>query len=319
MTPEGDQLKTDIKDTKDGKYTVTYTPQGAGQHRVGIFVNGQPLIGSPWIVQVHQYQYQFAFQFGSKGKGQGEFDDIYDIDVSHKTGTIAVADGWNQRIQLLSSEGKFRREIRLDGEPRSVAFTNSGDLLTLVPVSENQLRLFSEEGYFIKHINDKHLGELGRLSIASDGRIIIADYEDKKIKVLSPDGNDLLQSFSAPDCGISPFCAIYHQDKFFVSYEVAHCVKVFDKTGVYLHDIGCKGTNDGQFDYPLGLFIDKYNRLIVCDSCNHRLQLVTLGGKFLSKIDGHYFKNRFPSYVAINSGGSLIVGEYINSCISVFH
>ncbi|XP_068726332.1 E3 ubiquitin-protein ligase TRIM71-like [Montipora capricornis] len=70
LTPEGDQLKTDIKDIEDGKYTVTYTPQCAGQHRVDILVNGQPLTGSPWIVQ---HQYQFAFQFGSKGKGQGEF------------------------------------------------------------------------------------------------------------------------------------------------------------------------------------------------------------------------------------------------------
>ncbi|XP_068726365.1 E3 ubiquitin-protein ligase TRIM71-like [Montipora capricornis] len=61
LTPEGDQLKTDIKDTKDGKYTVRYTRQAAGQHRMEILVNGQSLTGSPWIVQVHQHQYEFAF------------------------------------------------------------------------------------------------------------------------------------------------------------------------------------------------------------------------------------------------------------------
>ena len=222
-------------------------------------------------------------------------------------------------LQLFSSEGKFRRVIRLDARPWSVAFTDSGDLLTLFRESDNNLCVFSEEGHFIKHINDKHLVQPCRLSIASDGRIIITDWSDKKIKVLSPDGNDLLQSFSAPDCGFSPFCAIYHQDKFFVSYEVAHCVKVFDKTGVYLHDIACEGSNDGQFDGPGGLVIDKYNRLIVCDAGNHRLQLFTPGGKFLSKIDGQYFKNRFPSHVAINCGGSLIVGDYIKSRVFVFH
>ena len=57
LTPAGDQLKTEINDTKDGKYTVTYTPQCAGQHRVGIQVNGQPLTGSPWVVQVGPHQY----------------------------------------------------------------------------------------------------------------------------------------------------------------------------------------------------------------------------------------------------------------------
>ena len=103
LTPKGDNLRADIKDTKDGKYTVTYIPQDARQHSVEIFVNGQPLTGSPWIV----HQYQFAFQFGSKGKGRGEFDVIDDIDVSDKTGTIAVVDYWNKKIQLVSSEGNF--------------------------------------------------------------------------------------------------------------------------------------------------------------------------------------------------------------------
>ncbi|XP_068670382.1 E3 ubiquitin-protein ligase TRIM71-like [Montipora foliosa] len=318
LTPEGDQLKTDIKDTKEGKYTVTYTPQDAGQHRVEILVNGQPLTGSPLIVQVHQHQYEFAFQFGSKGKGQAEFDVIQDIDVCDKTGTIAVADGGNNRIQLFSSEGKFRSEIKLNGEPYSLAFTDSGDLLTLVPKSDNKLRLFNEEGHFIKHINDKHLDKPFRLSIASDGRIILTDVSDKKIKVLSPDGNVLLQSFSAPDCDEFPFYAIYHQDKFFVCYYYANCVKVFEKTGVYLHDIGCKGSSDGQFNRPVGLVIDEYNRLIVCDVDNHRLQLFTLSGKFVSEIDGHYFKNGLPSTVAINSGGSLIVVDVGRRRISVF-
>ncbi|XP_068727008.1 E3 ubiquitin-protein ligase TRIM71-like [Montipora capricornis] len=319
LTPEGDQLKTDIKDTKDGKYTVTYTPQCAGQHRLEILVNGQPLTGSPWIVHVYQHQYQFAFQFGSKGTGEGEFDGIIDIEVSPKTGSIAVVEYENERIQLVCCEGKFRGEIILDGAPWSVAFTDSGDLLTLVRESDNKLRVFSEEGHFIKHINDKHLLKPLRHSIASDGRIIITDGGDNKIKVLSPDGNVLLQSFSAPDCDKSPCCAIYHQNKFYVSYGLAKCVKVFDKTGVYLHDIGCEGSNDGQFNGLCGLVIDKYNRLIVCDTGNHRLQLFTVGGKFLSKMDGQYFQNVVPYFVAVNNDGSLFVVDLDKDFVFVFH
>ncbi|XP_068670986.1 E3 ubiquitin-protein ligase TRIM71-like [Montipora foliosa] len=256
LTPEGEQLKTDIKDTKDGKYTVTYTPQCAGQHRLEILVNGQPLTGSPWIVQVDQHQYQFAFQFGS-------------------------------------GEGKFRREIKLDGRPSSVAFTDSGDLLTLVRESDNKPRLFSEKGHFIKHINDKHLDKLGRLSIASDGLIIITDCGDNKIKVLS------LMGMTCSNPSVPQI--------------------VFDKTGVYLHDIGCEGSSDGQFDGPCGPVIDKYHRLIVCDAGNQRLQLFTLRGKFLSKIDGQHLEDGCPSFVAISSGGILIVADSYNGLISVCH
>ena len=319
LTPEGDRLKTDVKDTKDGKYTVTYTPRCAGKHRVEIAVNGQQLTGSPWILPVDPHQYQFSFQFGSKGKGHGEFDDIYDIDVSQKTGTIAVAERGNQRIQLFSSEGKFQREIRLDSGAFSVAFTDFGDLLTLVPKSGTKLRLFSEEGQFIKHINDTHLVKPINVSIATDGRLIITDISGNRIKVLSPDGNDLLQSFSAPDCDKSPVCAIYHQDKFFVSYYFANCVKVFDNAGVYLHDIGCRGSNDGQFNYSRGLVIDNYNRLIVCDAKKQRLQLFTLDGMFLNKMEGHYFHNSCPFYVAVNNDDNLYVADSVNRCIYVFH
>ena len=321
LTPEGDQVKIDIKDTKDGKYTVTYTPQCAGQHRIEILVNGQPLTGSPWIVQVHQHQYQFAFQFGPAGEERGDFYAICDIDVSPKTGAIAVVDYLDGRIQLFSSKGKFRREISLagHGEPSSFAFTGSGDLLTLFPSSRNKLCLFSEKGHFIKHINDEHLESANCVSIPSDGRIIITDRSFNKIKVLFPDGNDLLQSFSAPDCDVFPSYAICHQDKFFVSYFFANCVKVFDKTGVYLHDIGCKGSNDGQFDGPGKFVIDKYNRLIVCDKENKRLQLFTLGGKFLSKYKGQHLENGCPSVVAMNNDGSLFVGDEVKECIYVLY
>ena len=40
LTPEGDHLITEPKDSKDGNYTVTYTPQFVGEHSVIIQVNG---------------------------------------------------------------------------------------------------------------------------------------------------------------------------------------------------------------------------------------------------------------------------------------
>ena len=316
LTPAGDQLKTDIKDTKDGRYTVTYTPQCAGQHRVEIQVNGKPLTCSPWVVHV-PHQYQFAFQFGSTGKTEGEFDQPWDIAVSEKTGTIAVADSRNKRIQMFSPNGNFLTEIKLNNEPISLAFTESGDLIACVPDGENQLSLFTECGQFIKHINDKNSKNPFNISVGSDGRIITCDWQDNKIKVLSPDGNDLLQYFSAPDCGSPPWCAIYHQDTFFVSYLDANCVKVFNNAGVYQYDIGCEG--DGQLSVPFGIAIDKFNQLIVCDGGNERLQLFTLDGKFVTKITGEYFVGILLFCVAVFKNRNFLVTDRDKNCIYVFH
>ena len=196
LTPEGDHLRTELKDSKDSKYTVTYTPQCAGQHRVEVQMNGQQLTSSSFFVQV-QHHYQFASKFGSFGCRPGCFNKIFDIALSDKTGTIAVADHGNKRIQLFTSGGKFQREVRLDGPPTSVSFMDCGELLTLVGGSNNKLCVFSEEGQFIKHINDNHLKNPRRLSFTSDGRLIITDSASEEVKVLSPDGNDLLLSFAA--------------------------------------------------------------------------------------------------------------------------
>ena len=319
LSPEGDHLKTELKDSKDGKYTVTFTPHCAGQHKVQIHINGQPLPGSPFVVHV-QHHYQFISKFGSSGNRAGEFEHIYDISVSAKTGKVAVADHDNKGIQLFSSDGKFQTKVQLDSEPYSVAFTHCGDLLTLItPKRNNKFHLFSEDGQFINNINNKHLKNPKQVCVTRDGLLLITDDADNQIKVLSPDGSELIQSFGAPDCDKGPKCAVYHQERFFVSYPLANCIKVFDKTGVYIHDIGCEGSNDGQFLCPVGLVIDKYNQLIVCDVNNRRLQFFTLGGKFLSKLQGQWF-NDSPWHAAINlNNDTLFVSSFWGNCIYVFH
>ena len=317
-TPTGDQLKTEVKDTKDGNYTVTYEPQCAGQHTVEIQVNGQPLTGSPWVVRVVPHRYQLAFQFGSTGKKRGNFKKAFDIAVSEKTGTIAVGDFDNKRIQMFSPDGNFLREIALKNKPNSVAFVESGDILVCIPEGKNQLSLFTEDGQFIKHINDGHLNEPMDISVGSDGRIIICDDADNNIKVLTPDGKDLLQSFSAPGCDKRPSCVVHHLDKFFVSYYEADCVKVFNNAGVYLYDIGCQGSRNGQFNGPVGLAIDKFYHLIVCDADNSRLQLVALDGTFVTEIAGSYFKDSRPWCCAVSDAGHLFVTDYDKNCIYVF-
>ena len=285
ITPADDQLETEIKDTKDGKYTVTYTPRCVGQHRVEIQVNGQPLTGSPWVVQVIPHQYQFAFQFGSKGKEQGQFDKSWGIAVNDKSRTLAVADVSNKRVQMFDFDGNFLREIVPEGRTSSVAFTESGDLLSNVQSDDNKitLYLYTEGGQFIRYISDEHVKAPWYVSVGSDGRIITCDWDDKTIKVLSPDGKNLLQSFSAPGCDEESLCVVYQQDKFFVSYPKANRVMVFNNAGEYRYDIGSKGSGDGQFSCSIGLAIDKFNRLIVCDAGNRRLQLFTLDGKYVAK------------------------------------
>ena len=320
LTPGNDQLETEIEDAKDGKYTVTYTPQCVGQHRVEIQVNGQPLTGSPWVLQVIPHQYQFAFQFGSEGKEQGQFDEPCCIAVNDKRKTLAVADFKNKRVQMFEFDGNFLREIALKAGTSSVAFTESGDLLSNDDSDDNKLSLYTEGGQFIRCISNEHVKIPFYISVESDGRIITYDHDDNTIKVLSPDGKNLLQSFRAPGCDEVPWCAVYQQDKFFVSYPEANRVMVFNNAGEYLYDIGSEGSGDGQLRFPIGLAIDKFNRLIVCDRDNDRLQLFTLDGKYVAKVAGSFFDHNSHLFgCAVSNTGHLFVTDFYKHCIYVFN
>ena len=318
LRPAGDQLETEIKDSKDGKYTLTYTPQCVRQHRVEIQVNGQPLTGSPWAVPVIPHQYQFAFQFGVEGKEQGQFKNPWGIAVNDKSRTLAVADFNNKRIQMFGFEGNFLREIALKVKPVSLAFTESGDLLVRV-FFDSRIFLFTENGQFISYIGGEHVKNPRYVSVSSDGRIITTDSNDETIKVLTADGKKLLQSFKAPGCDETPHCVVYYQDKFFASFYSACRVMVFNNAGEYLHDIGNKGSGDGRFSNPTGLAIDKFNRLIVCNAGNRRLQLFTLEGKYIEQIAGRCFECGYPRYAVISNTGYFFVADSYGNCVHVFH
>ena len=321
VTGEEEQIK--IEDCKDSNYAVRYKPKSVGLHDITVEVNGKPLTGSPWRVQVTGHQYKALHSFGSRGKGPGTFRGPCHIAVSEKTGNIAVADCGNDGVQLFDSELKYLTTIGDKGpcaerikNPVSVAFAASGDVIVIhsEAFEPKEMFLFTEHGQFIKHIS-QHLIDPLSVSVRTDGHMIVSDWGDKSVKVLAPDGTELLQSFSAPDCDASPWFVVCHQDMFFVSYLLANRVKVFSKEGLFLYDIGSEGSGDGQLSGPDGLVIDNFNNLIVCDCGNNSLQVFSLDGKFVNKVTEGI---KSPHSVAFSKDGTVLVCDFDKHCIHVF-
>ena len=114
-------------------------------------------------------------------------------------------------------------------------------------------------------------------------------------------------------------CVVYHQDKFFASFLFGDRVMIFNNAGEYLHDIGSEGSGDGQFSEPIGLVIDKFNHLIVCDAGNSRLQLFTLDGKYIAQIAGSFLEGGYPHFAVISNTGIMFVSDSDRHCAHVFH
>ena len=316
-TPSGVELNHNITHRKDGEYSVTYTPDCIGQHDVVIEVNGQPLTGSPWSLHVSPHHlHRCLFSFGSYGTAQGQFDFPYDIAIDENTGNIAVADALNNRVQLFSAEGKHLYTI--SGKeiinPTSVAFTRSSNLIV---ISSRKIFCFNKSGKVGKNTTHKHLEKPFRLTIARDGRMVVCDEGDNTVKVLSPDGTQLLLTISDPDHA-QPWSAVSHQDMFVVCYNSTNNVKVFSKDGVVLQSIGTRGFGHGQLCYPTSLSVDSFSNLVVCDAGNSRVQLFTLDGKLVSKLEGEHTGLWSPYSVAVSSTGQLYVTDIQKHCIHVF-
>ena len=315
-TLTGDSFETvhlKIEDKEDGSFKVRYTPPHTGLYEVKVEVNGQPLDGSPWSVQVIPHQYQLKFSFGSNGSGPGQFNGPYDIAVDKETGTVAVSDHGNKRIQLFDSDGRYLREIGLRASCSSLDFTKSGHKIAVTPGDVHKISLLSKQGQFVKHIDSEHLKFPFHVSIDDKEYIKICDHENNEVIVIRPDRTESVTSIAASKHDQSVMCAIYHEQtaRFFVSYSKADCVNVFDVKGNFLYDIG-----RGSLFYPVGLAIDKCNNLIVCDTGNQRLVIFTTEGDFLSETEKCFHT---PHFVAISKDGNLLVTDYEKNCVCLFH
>ncbi|XP_015780397.1 PREDICTED: E3 ubiquitin-protein ligase TRIM71-like [Acropora digitifera] len=327
-----------VEDCKDGTYIVRYSPISAGSHRVAIEVNGRPLTASPWLVQVTPHRYKDVDRFC--GNGLSAFVFPWSVAVNERTGQMAIACYSSKRIQLFDKEWKYEKTIGGDsefqrqrglrnaldiGHPISVAFLRNDDIVFSRERIEHkeQMSVFTAQGEFINRFSDHLVRPLSVfVKTEDDGQVIVSDVGDKKIKVLSPDGKDLLQSFSPPDCQETAEFIVYHNRLFFASYQREHCVKVFNNEGTYLYDIGRADVPVGQeLRNPVGVTVDKFNQVIICDNGNCRVQAFTVEGHFLYSITDEMHMIESPWFAAvIGDGDKLLVTDVAvgTHCIYVF-
>ena len=314
QSPSGEELTHVISTDKDGEYSVTYTPDCFGQHDVMVTVNGQPLTGSPWSVhvtcvpQVHfTHQYTYSFPFGSSGNRKGTFCWPSSIATDGNTGNVAVAD--QNSVQLFSAQGTYPQILvayQLN-DPTSVAFTKSSELLV---IASHTIFCYNRSYKFIKYVINKKLQKPKYLNIASDGRMMVCDWGDHTVKVLSSDGSQLLLAIFDPNSTL-PCNTWCHQNMFYISYPMSGNVKLFSKDGMLLYSIGISESGARHLSFPAGMAIDRFNNLVVCDRDKARLQLFSL----VISIHGGFSA---PFSVAVSSSGQLFVTSSLDkSCVYI--
>ncbi|KAK7097030.1 hypothetical protein V1264_004069 [Littorina saxatilis] len=79
----------------------------------------------------------------------------------------------------------------------------------------------------------------------------------------------------------------------------------------YISKFGEYGNAEGQFTEPSGVTVDGFNRLVVADTNNHRIQIFDVYGKFKSQFGNHPdSKLTYPNRIAVSkTTGKVVITE----------
>ena len=144
--------------------------------------------------------------------------------------------------------------------------------------------------------------------------LLVCDYDLNHQRTVEAYGG---KRFNKP-CGL----ALGPNDEIVVSDRGSHQLIVFDSDLKFSHVIGHKGSGNGEFSWPSGLYIDADGYIYVADRKNNRVQKIRLeDGRFVSKIGKKGTGNgefKEPRAVALSKRDHLYVADGFNHRVQVF-
>ena len=244
-------------------FPVKFVPKLPGVYHISAKINGDNFVQSPFTIEVQKRKLEvdgeLHLQNGTLQKPTG-------IAVSSK-GLIAIADYEKNCNLMCDKEGNIVRRVGSKGEdpgklncPADVTFINDDEILVTdemndrvqqfnVHLEQNFVNSFGRQG-----TGDGHFENTAGVCMDDEGRIIVADYNNHRVKVLTRDGAPMLIfGDSRPEKLANPVGCVCYKNMFFVADSGNSCLKVFNSSGNFLRKIGEKGNKDGQFLQPYGV------------------------------------------------------------------
>lgn len=185
--------------------------------------------------------------------------------------------------------------------------------------------VFDQEKNALRFIGIRRLGFPIGLAISNKhGILYVSDSRQDKVFGFNKDTDDVRLTIGGPGEFKNPSGMVYDDitDRLYVADTQNHMVKVFDKDGRPLFTIGKRGSEDGEFNFPSYLAMDKKGILYVVDSFNFRVQMFDANGKFLKKFgrlgDSSGFFSR-PAGIGVDSDGNIYVVDTSFNNFQIFN
>jgi DNA-binding beta-propeller fold protein YncE len=192
-----------------------------------------------------------------------------------------------------------------------------------------RIQAFDREGRFLRawQTPDHQFGKPTGLSVASDGRVLVADTHYNRVLVYSPIGKWLQTIGGTRGEKPGQFDLVRDavqdsQGNFYVAESGEYDrIQKFSPDGEFLLQWGGHGSEPGQLALPQSLAVDEDDNIWVADACNHRIQVFDPQGN-LRQCWGRQGRQPgelyYPYDLVLGPDGSVYVCEFGNNRVQRF-
>ena len=207
--------------------------------------------------------------------------------------------------------------------PAGVVADSAGNIY----VADSEMRMVFVFDIERKALNFLGMGSLsGPVGLAIDnkqGVLYVSDSRIDKVFALNKRTGDVIMTIGSPSEFKNPTGMVFNEEKgwLYVSDTQNHIIKVFNREGRPLFTIGKRGDQNGEFNFPSYLALDRTGRLYVVDSFNFRVQIFDPEGNFITKFgrlgDSSGTFSR-PGGIGIDSEGHVYVVDSAFNNFQIF-
>lgn len=288
-------------------------------------------------IQVFDQNGTYLFEYGGKGTAAGRFNLPQGIAcVQAEAGDkIYVCDTYNNRIQVFDAAGNYLTQIgsTVQGDddytfyhPRGVNIDSNGDIY-IADTYNHKIKIYDSEHnhLYTSTIGVETLEPVYPCQVLpiGDGEFIVADTGNSRL--IYRNQTDVITRVGVPRTsgmysGVTGITAD-RSGNIFVTDSLNHRVLKYNSSGTLIDKWGGNNGEGGadsygimynQFTSPKQISYDRvYNRIIIADTGNSRIQVFNANGTWISNFGYGVFSN--PMGVCTDSYGNIYIADTGNN------